>query len=639
MIRRRARPHRRVWLRRLAVVLPVLALALATPVLRDVPMLAIVEAQSLDWRYRLRGPEPPTPTVAIVAIDDRTVRAQDGWPVPRDRIARAVARLHAAGAKVVALDLLMAGVARQAAQTRALARVLAWRPDTLLPVALTFRESHGARTVDLARHALPLLRRPGAAGAPTAEGAMTPVPQLAEAVGGLGHVNVVMGADGALRHLHPAILLNGQAVPALPLAAARRYLGVPKDALALRLPGGLDLGAQRVPVGPDGRWTLRFYGPRGSFPTVSLQEVLDGSERVADTVGGRIVWLGATATAVGDTFVTPFDPTLPGVEAFATATANLLTNTFLERGGWATPSAMAAVLLVGLLTFQGARLRRAWLAIALAPLPLLAWTAVTQLAFVRWALWLNWTVPAGVGVATLALVAGWRVLLSEERRRRLAAYLPEALAPGLAEADRPAFAEREQHAGVLFVDLAGFTRRSEAETPAATAALLKHLHTLFDTSAHAHAGYVDSFIGDGAMLVFGVPEPSPADPANALACARHLLERTQAAGFTTRIGAHYGSVQLTIMGGHHHRQVSLAGDTVNIASRLVDVAKEHTAVLAVSEALAQAVAGAGHHRLLGDLAPVVAQEIRGRTQALDVRVLSRLQPIGRAGPQDPSPGD
>jgi adenylate cyclase len=399
------------------------------------------------------------------------------------------------------------------------------------------------------------------------------------------------------------------------------------------------MGEQRVPVGPDGRWTLRFYGPRGSFPTVSLQSVLDRTEGVADKVAGRIVWLGATATAVGDTFVTPFDPALPGVEAFATATANLLTNTFLDRGGWVGPIEIVGVLLVGLLTLHGARLRRGWLAITLAPLPILAWTAGMQIAFVRWTLWLNWTVPVGVGVATLALVAAWRVLLSEGQRRRLASYLPEPLIQGLSDADRPAFAEREQYAAVLFVDLVGFTNNSEAEPPAATAARLKRLHALVDTSAHAHAGYVDNFAGDGAMLVFGVPEPRAADPANALACARDLLARAQAAGFGTRIGVHYGIVQLTIMGGRHHSQVSLAGDTVNVASRLMDVAKAHDAVLAVSQDLARGAAQAGDRRLLFGFAPALAQKIRGRTRPVDVHVLAHRPAPDRTADESRSSED
>src|SRR5262245_60963399 len=66
-----------------------------------------LENASFDWRLRLRGPLVPGPEVIIVAIDDTSVARLGRWPPPREALAAAVARLDAAGATVVGLNLIM----------------------------------------------------------------------------------------------------------------------------------------------------------------------------------------------------------------------------------------------------------------------------------------------------------------------------------------------------------------------------------------------------------------------------------------------------------------------------------------------------------------------------------------------------
>jgi adenylate cyclase len=217
-------------------------------------------------------------------------------------------------------------------------------------------------------------------------------------------------------------------------------------------------------------------------------------------------------------------------------------------------------------------------------------------------------------------------VLGERRRQRLAGYVPTRRAEALASADRPAFEGQRQAAAVIFVDLAGFTGRSEAGGPEATVALLRQLHADFEEIATAHDGYVDSFSGDGAMLVFGVPQPGADDADNAVRCARALLARGDKRGMELRVGLHYGEVQVARLGGRHQHQLTLAGDAVNLASRLMDVAKENGAVLAMSEAVAAALRQHGKSARLADLEYRPAQAIRGRSGLIDVWLAPREQP-------------
>ncbi|WP_027288340.1 CHASE2 domain-containing protein [Rhodovibrio salinarum] len=570
------------WARILLAALPFALLALAYPALRELPRIAGLENNTLTWRYTLRGPEPPSAPVTIVAIDDATVAAAGGWPLPRDQLGTAIRRLSEVGAAVIAVDLLMAEPARPRAADADLAAALRASGRTLLPVAGTANAAQTLpRPVDLSPHTVPMNRGATAPAPPQPPTLLTPITLLAQTAG-LGHVNVGLGSDGTLTSLPPAILLpDGSALPSLAVLAVARLQGAGRSDIVIDLSRAVHIGNLRVPLGTGGQWTPAFYGPAGSFKTIPLIDVLRGAFNIAD-VRGRIVWLGATATSSGDTFVTPFDPAMPGVEAFATLSANLLDNTFLSHGPWTMLVEMAAVILLGTLGWHAGHLHPARWAILAAFLPVAAWIALAVAVFLLWQIWLNITVPAVASVLGTGTAVAIRLILGDAQRRRLARYVPKPLAEALANADRPAFEGQVLSAAVLFVDMIGFTNRSETASPSDTVAMMRALHTELEDGAHRHGGYVDNFAGDGAMLVFGVPTPRPDDAARALACARDLLVRTARTDLPVRIGLHHGLVQVARLGGRQQHQLTLAGDTVNLASRLMAIAKERGVGLVVS---------------------------------------------------------
>ena len=65
-----------------------------------------IDRQSIDTRFKLRGPRPGDPNIAILAIDDRSVNIVGRWPWPRAVIARALENAYRFGAKVIASDLV-----------------------------------------------------------------------------------------------------------------------------------------------------------------------------------------------------------------------------------------------------------------------------------------------------------------------------------------------------------------------------------------------------------------------------------------------------------------------------------------------------------------------------------------------------
>src|SRR5260370_22004371 len=65
--------------------------------------------------------------------------------------------------------------------------------------------------------------------------AVLPIPELAEAAAGLGHVNIAFDRDGAPRYDYLAMPFRGDFVPSLPVRAAALYRGLPWDQVGLAL--------------------------------------------------------------------------------------------------------------------------------------------------------------------------------------------------------------------------------------------------------------------------------------------------------------------------------------------------------------------------------------------------------------------
>lgn len=186
------------------------------------------------------------------------------------------------------------------------------------------------------------------------------------------------------------------------------------------------------------------------------------------------------------------------------------------------------------------------------------------------------------------------------RRQNLTRYLPPQIADRLADASMEEITRgSRQPAAVLFTDIRGFTRRAEAMTPEAVGAFVSEFRRRVTACADAHDGVVDKFIGDAAMVVFGVPDPDDAAARNAIACARGLLAlvdqwnedlaRAGDAPVAVGVGVHWGEVFCGAVGDRERLEFTVLGDTVNVAARLQDECKTRGLSLIVSaEALEQA---------------------------------------------------
>jgi adenylate cyclase len=179
---------------------------------------------------------------------------------------------------------------------------------------------------------------------------------------------------------------------------------------------------------------------------------------------------------------------------------------------------------------------------------------------------------------------------------------------------------KEQEVAVLFADLRGFTSMAERRLPYDVVFLLNQYFRAMGEAVIAAGGYVDKFIGDGVMAVFGLrgrPELASAqalDAARRMAIAIEVFNAQHHAEvktpFRIGIGIHFGPAIVGEMGFPPALSLTAIGDTVNTASRLESATKEENCQLLISETVARGA------ELPADVGRHCEITLRGREQAL-----------------------
>lgn len=576
--------------------------------------LSRLEGQFLDLRFALRGEIDPPEDILILAIDDVALEKAQAFPLPRNIIAEAVKMASDGGARGIVLDLLLSG---ETGEDHVLENALGASENAALAISLTGAGSNSSPKLQqyLDRNSIPVIHNYLPNGP---LGMMGPNPEFA-AQALLGHVNLRLDDDGALRRFPVVLRQNdGPALPALAVVGARLQAGLGSDAVSLVSGEALILGPQRIPLDRENMAVLNYFGAGGTIQTVSISDVA-----TAD-VSGKLVFIGATAEGYRDSFMSPFDTALPGVEALATLSANILDQSVLRRDQvtWVIDAVLAIVCgaLSALFTSRP-RVLGAVLGCGM------IWgfgLGVLHLGFLNY-LWLDGaTLITALSMGSLlGFAARW-----ETHRRRalnLSRYQSPQLVEILANEATPEFDGRTQQAAILFVDLADFTRRSAMIGSADTGVLLNRFHTLVNGAAKRCNGAVFFTAGDGAMIVFGLPKMAPDDCKRAIKCAQVLIAEIKADEVIgavshptpVRIGAHSGEVYATVLGEEGRSTPTITGDVVNVASRLQEQAKTQGAILAMSDDIYQD-AGCPDLPRVVRAGPVI---LRGRTQSLEIWLL------------------
>jgi adenylate cyclase len=214
---------------------------------------------------------------------------------------------------------------------------------------------------------------------------------------------------------------------------------------------------------------------------------------------------------------------------------------------------------------------------------------------------------AGPIVAVLGagvLVGGKRYVQeahgAAELRRAFSRYLAADVVDGLVESGRmPEVGGHLQNVTVLFCDIRDFTGISRALSPAELVEMISTFFEVMSQPVLDEGGFLDKFVGDEIMAVFGIPYVHDDDTERAVRSALKMLDVLK--GFNewcsqrgwvavrVSIGIHCGPAIVGNVGWEERMDYTAMGDTVVLAQRMELLSREFAEDILITEEVARAL--------------------------------------------------
>jgi adenylate cyclase len=539
------------------------------------------ELQCYDLLTAYGGATKPNENVVLVDFDETTVRAYKAFPIPRDLLSNVVARISEGEAAVIGLDVLL-DEPRGAAEDRELAASINHAGNVVLV------EEYGFGHVP-----------------PSA-----PLPIFREAAAGVAFGDLPRDEDGVIRRMFFDAVSKDYMGLSFPVAIADLY-----SDRQLR-PGGesfLLFGEKRIFLAsrnPDSAW----IGFHTSLPArrVSVKDLLEGNFDVKQ-FAGKMVLVGQSSSFGKDVYETPathfmrLSPEralLSGTEIQAAAIETVLEGRSVRRVRWQGLWALNFLLCLAAIVLV-LRLRPVY-GVGLLFGEMLAVYFVALLLFARQA-WLPFV--SSEAALFLALTAGWGYRFCEERRmkgfveaeRRQLMQLferyvsPEVAAEIWTRRDEIVLAGEERVATVLFSDIRNFTAQTAGRPSSEVLSWLNRYLTEMNEIVSRNGGFLNKFIGDGTMVVYGAPisHGEKEDACAAVKTALEMLARVEEMNriappgqprLKIGVGLYTGPLTVGNVGSPNRLEYSVIGETVNMASRLESLTKKFGTDIVMSEA-------------------------------------------------------
>lgn len=144
-------------------------------------------------------------------------------------------------------------------------------------------------------------------------------------------------------------------------------------------------------------------------------------------------------------------------------------------------------------------------------------------------------------------------------------------------------------ATILFADISGSVALTRSLHPEDAQTLVNRLLTAMVDAIMEHGGEVNRLLGDGALGLFGTPRARETDPERAILAALRVRDAAQLLGMNVSVGINTGEVYFGGVGSERHRETTVIGAVVNLASRLQNHAG--AGEILVGEATFRATAG------------------------------------------------
>jgi adenylate cyclase len=608
----------------------VLLAALVFLRISDPTVLEELRDRAFDLYQVIKPRERTIAPVAIIDIDEASIKALGQWPWPRTRLADLVTRLTNFGAAVIAFDVIFPEPDRMSPglvadalgnldeETRQKLRALTSN-DQL------FADAIHRSPVVLGEAALPTAQ-PGTAqpavgvavlgGDPTPylfnfPGLLRNIPILEQAAAGHGLITIRNERDGIVRRVPMVMRAQGGIMPSLTFEMLRVASRTSTILLRLDAAGVKSVAVPgfELPTDRNGRIWVHFapHDPKLYIPAI---DVLDGHV-TPDRIEGKLVLIGTSAVGLFDVKTTPLDAVLPGVEIHAQVLESALTGAFLSAPDYAIGVELAATVAVSVAIIVVGPVLGPLMMVLLGGVISAGMMAGSWYFFTQQNILIDATFPIAATFTIYLTLTFSNYFREQLQRRRIRSAFGQYLAPSLVEQlaqshETLTLGGEDREMTIMFSDVRGFTTISEIykNDPQGLTTLMNNFLTPMTNAIIDHQGTIDKYIGDAIMAFWNAPLHDGAHEINSCHAALEMLVRVRTINeqrekdaresgsrfipLNIGIGLNTGRCVVGNMGSDLRFNYSVLGDCVNLASRLEGQSKNYGVPIVIGSKTAQA---------------------------------------------------
>lgn len=436
------------------------------------------------------------------------------------------------------------------------------------------------------------------------------VPELVDAVGGLGFFSIaesMRDADGVIRRVELLNRYQDRLYGSLALQVFQMYtvqmfeevepIVIAADDGYAGLEGLKSLlGDRPIPLDQNAGVYVPYAQRETVYQYIPATDILNRT--FEGDITGAIALIGTSAQGLVDLRNTPVAPDLPGVEVHANVIAGMLDESFRVKPGWITAADIFAVTLIGIiLSIVFPRLSAVWSTVVVL-------VGAGGVVGVNWYYWteksLILTVAPVLFTVTslyfLNMVVGF---FSETNARRstqkmFGLYVPPEVVGQISDTkDIFSMKPEKKELTVLFTDIRDFTTVSEGMEPEELSEWMNDFLTPMTRIIHDNGGAIDKYMGDCIMAFWGAPIDDPDHAAHGIKAAVEMIAYLEKLNVENRaknwpeirigVGLNTGLMSVGNMGSEFRMAYTVLGDAVNLGARLESITKEYGVDICISE--------------------------------------------------------
>ena len=582
-------------------------------------LFAKLNAQGYDLLVKYRKPAPASNRIVFVDFDETTVRERDAFPLPRLLLAEVLTRISEGRPNTIGLDVLL-DIKRGDAEDQKLADVIGGAGNVILVSECGFG--------NFPRN--------------------DPLKIFSKQAAYVAFGDLYIENDGSVRRMFLKVKNSSCEGLSFPVGLATYFSD---RHLRPNRPGYLSFGPIELPLAsenPDTVWI--YFSKSPPVPIVSVQALL-AKDFDPSVLADKLVVVGQSSEAGKDLRDTPFSRAgssvagrsfLSGAEVHAAAVETLLSGNVL-RTIHAYPRWILGLVLGFLVAACGYR-QRWFVSVGVCALTVAAVFGVSRYLFSAKHVWMPFVSTEICLVLALPAGLGYRSVeerhlkrLMEAERGQIMGLFERYVSPDVAaeiwkRRDQIVLGGEERVATIFFSDIRSFTAMTCGVPSHEVLAWLNRYLTAMGEVIKNNRGFLNKFIGDGIMVVFGAPlsEGAKEDACRAVRCALEMLVRLDEWNANLKpgehplkigIGIHTGPVTAGNVGSPDRLEYSVIGEAVNLASRLEALTKEFKTPIVVSPATWEYIRGEFPTVSLGE------KEVRGFTAAIPLYSVETQSPV------------